>query len=150
MRLWPSNEIPVEGGRATRLTNAQVNIGVLKHTVALGVDVSPTEFIAPRFADRFACIGALCEDSCCHHWRIDVDKDHHQLLQAAMSETEAERQEFASAVRLNDPKDAHRHAPWFCVWRYHFGGDRLYHSIAFVASPSCQCVFDVSAAVWES
>ena len=33
------------------------------------------QLIRPSYADRFHCIGAECEDTCCEGWKIPVDED---------------------------------------------------------------------------
>lgn len=32
------------------------------------------QVIAPKFAEKFECIGSHCEDTCCAGWRVDIDK----------------------------------------------------------------------------
>jgi len=32
------------------------------------------EILQPEYMSRFNCIGGACEDSCCHGWRVSVDK----------------------------------------------------------------------------
>jgi len=31
--------------------------------------------VTPGYASQFSCIGAACEDSCCHDWTIIFDKN---------------------------------------------------------------------------
>jgi lysine-N-methylase len=33
------------------------------------------DFIAPQYAGSFHCIGSDCEDTCCHGWKVPVDRD---------------------------------------------------------------------------
>jgi lysine-N-methylase len=33
------------------------------------------EFITPQYAESFRCIGSDCEDTCCHGWKVPVDRD---------------------------------------------------------------------------
>lgn len=58
---------------------------------------------------RFRCIGTECRDNCCHHWRIRVDREHHDKLQARMSSPE-EQAEFAAAVQRQEGDDPQLHA----------------------------------------
>jgi lysine-N-methylase len=60
---------------------------------------------------RFRCLGAACEDSCCHGWRIIVDKEHHDRLRGRMR-SPAERAELDAALEPVERKraTAHRHA----------------------------------------
>jgi lysine-N-methylase len=30
--------------------------------------------LLPRYVERFSCIGAACEDTCCSGWNVDIDK----------------------------------------------------------------------------
>lgn len=64
---------------------------------------------APRYMTRFRCVGSECRDNCCHHWRIRIDRDHHDALKARMSSPE-EQAEFATAVRLTGDRNPQLHA----------------------------------------
>ena len=35
---------------------------------------------APSYAAQFVCVGSSCTDSCCTHWRVDVDKATYRKL----------------------------------------------------------------------
>lgn len=57
-------------------------------------------FTAFRYMERFRCIGAACEATCCEGWQITIDREHHELLKQAMRRTAAERQEFDDKIEL--------------------------------------------------
>ena len=40
------------------------------------------ELIRPSYADRFHCIGADCEDTCCQGWKIPVDEDAYRKYES--------------------------------------------------------------------
>lgn len=44
------------------------------------------ELTIPTYAGTFQCIGASCEDDCCHSWKIPLDKNTYQLYQKLPSE----------------------------------------------------------------
>lgn len=54
---------------------------------------------ATRYVTRFSCIGAQCEDNCCHSWSVPVDKEHYELLRAQMSSPD-ELLELQRSVRV--------------------------------------------------
>ena len=59
------------------------------------------KLIAPRYVDRFACVGAACSDHCCAGWRVPVDEGHYYQLRTAMGGSRAERMEFRAAHERN-------------------------------------------------
>jgi lysine-N-methylase len=47
---------------------------------------------ALRYMSEFECLGGACEDTCCGHWRIDVDEAHYRTLERVLAQPEdAER-----------------------------------------------------------
>jgi lysine-N-methylase len=42
-------------------------------------DIQPSR---PRYGEGFRCIGAACEDTCCHGWGIPVDRTTYEKYQA--------------------------------------------------------------------
>jgi lysine-N-methylase len=40
------------------------------------------QFATPQYAQSFRCIGSVCEDTCCHGWRVPVDEATYQRYQA--------------------------------------------------------------------
>lgn len=60
-----------------------------------GRTVHPTSATTTRYAARFQCIGAACEDSCCAFaWRVVLDKPDYSRLKAALAGTPGERERF--------------------------------------------------------
>jgi len=55
--------------------------------------------LAPKYMERFRCIGSACEDTCCSGWRVTLDKKSHDALSAAMAESPETRAEFERNVR---------------------------------------------------
>jgi lysine-N-methylase len=43
--------------------------------------LSESSFIRPTYAERFRCIGAECEDTCCRDWTISVDQASYEKYQ---------------------------------------------------------------------
>jgi lysine-N-methylase len=37
--------------------------------------------LVPLYVTRFGCIGPQCEDSCCHGWKVDIDKKTYKAYQ---------------------------------------------------------------------
>jgi lysine-N-methylase len=37
--------------------------------------LNPTHFVHPTYSAGFRCIGSACEDTCCHGWKVPVDRD---------------------------------------------------------------------------
>jgi lysine-N-methylase len=54
---------------------------------------------------RFRCTGGACADNCCHHWRIPVDREHHDALLVRLRSPE-ER----AALKKSDDGDPQCHA----------------------------------------
>lgn len=51
-----------------------------------------------RFMNRFRCIAAACEETCCAGWAVPIDEPHYEAIRHAMSGSESERAEFARAI----------------------------------------------------
>jgi lysine-N-methylase len=47
-----------------------------------------------NYMARFGCIGADCEDNCCHSWNVFVDKDTHNLLKLALKSNPEHRKKL--------------------------------------------------------
>lgn len=62
------------------------------------------ELFATRYITRFSCIGAQCEDNCCHSWGVAIDKQHYELLRDKMT-TPDEQAEFRRSLRIVDEND---------------------------------------------
>jgi lysine-N-methylase len=60
-----------------------------------------TEYIAPRYAERFGCIGPDCEDTCCAGWEVLVDASHYKKLKQKMDVSKEEREDFRRGIRRN-------------------------------------------------
>lgn len=41
-------------------------------------------FVGFRYMSRFQCIGAACEDHCCHEWDVLVDETHYRAIEGAL------------------------------------------------------------------
>jgi lysine-N-methylase len=63
--------------------------------------------VALRYLERFACIGAACEDDCCTGWDIPVDEAHYRALVERLSES---GEEVSRTVRVVDAPQPGRHA----------------------------------------
>jgi len=62
--------------------------------------------LALRYATRFRCIGADCEDDCCHTWRVEVDpRTVERLRLAAPFASETARRKLDGAL-VTRPKTA--------------------------------------------
>ena len=101
-----------------------------------------TGYIAPRYAARFRCIGAECEETCCSGWEVPVDEEHYTRLEQKMQGTSQEREEFrsgfASPPTSVDGKGKHAlivlkedggchflSEDWLCSLQKRYGGDVL-------------------------
>jgi len=52
-----------------------------------------------RYMQRFHCIGADCEDNCCHGWTVEIDPLAHKRMQKLTQlHSPAERRRYAAAV----------------------------------------------------
>lgn len=40
-----------------------------------------TKLVAPTYTEDFRCIGAACEDTCCHGWGVTIDKSAYEKYQ---------------------------------------------------------------------
>lgn len=57
-----------------------------------------------RYMQRFHCIGAECEDNCCHGWTVEIDPLTHERMQKVTQlHSPAERRRYAAAVQKVDP-----------------------------------------------
>lgn len=58
--------------------------------------------------NRFECIKAECEDTCCKDWYIYIDEDNYQALERRMSTTKIDKDKFQVSVsrirNLENPK----------------------------------------------
>src|SRR4051794_25941349 len=70
----------------------------------------PTRFAALRYMDGFGCIGAECEDNCCHSWSVYVDQSTHMRLKKAMGRDPADAARFERALQLLPPAERNREA----------------------------------------
>ena len=58
------------------------------------------QIIAPRYMERFQCIGPECEDNCCtDEWKILVDKEHYKKIEKAFSNKHLPREEFTKKFK---------------------------------------------------
>jgi len=52
-----------------------------------------------RYMQRFRCIGADCEDNCCHGWTVEIDEVTHARMQKLVQlHSPAERRRYSAAV----------------------------------------------------
>ncbi len=56
--------------------------------------------IVPLYLNRFSCIGPDCEDHCCQHWKIQVDKTHFKNIKAAMK-ANGEENQLKERLKIN-------------------------------------------------
>ncbi len=70
------------------------------------------EVVAPRYLDGFRCIGAACENDCCHGWRVFVDQGAYRALKKSLDGSKQGREEFRQAIKRNrsDQKGAASYA----------------------------------------
>ncbi|MDH3393892.1 MAG: flagellin lysine-N-methylase [Desulfobulbaceae bacterium] len=52
-----------------------------------------------RHATRFTCIGAACEEDCCHDWKIVLDQTGYEKTKAHLTQTEAGKITFRRHVQ---------------------------------------------------
>lgn len=65
----------------------------------------PIAHLLPRFYREFSCIGANCEDNCCHGWTISIDKKTYRHYQR---HDDLELRELAAThIRKVKKSDAH-------------------------------------------
>lgn len=38
----------------------------------------PSKQLEPDYVSRFKCIGSACEDTCCHGWRVEIDRQTYE------------------------------------------------------------------------
>jgi lysine-N-methylase len=60
--------------------------------------------LRPEYAEKFRCIGAQCEDNCCHDWQVTIDKGTYQKYQAtpALRVLLDEHIELTGSAELNN------------------------------------------------
>jgi hypothetical protein len=58
---------------------------------------SPQDYARPHYAERFACIGAQCEDNCCKGWNVPIDQATYEKYRSAPGL----RQHLGTLVVLN-------------------------------------------------
>ena len=52
-----------------------------------------------RYMQRFGCIGAECEDNCCHGWTVEIDPlTHERMKKLTQLHSPEERRRYAAAV----------------------------------------------------
>jgi lysine-N-methylase len=74
------------------------------------VRVATPQTITARYLTRFKCLGTSCDESCCQGWQVQIDRQHYQILKAAMDGSRAERDEFRAGIQRDDsspPDDGH-------------------------------------------
>ena len=54
----------------------------------------------------FRCLGGECEDTCCQHWDIRLDKVHYEKLREAVSAAPEQLKLFQQYIVLNDSEQA--------------------------------------------
>jgi lysine-N-methylase len=56
-----------------------------------------------RYMQRFRCIGADCEDNCCHGWTVEIDaRTHERMQKLTQLHSPEERRRYAAAVTKVD------------------------------------------------
>lgn len=56
--------------------------------------------VALRYLTAFRCLGADCEDNCCHDWSVAVDREHYGAIKRALSVDADGRARFARSLAL--------------------------------------------------
>src|SRR5437868_2040932 len=58
-----------------------------------------------RYLSRFRCIGGACEDTCCGHWRVELDDATRDRL-AALEGDSALREALGALDEMTTPQQA--------------------------------------------
>ncbi len=45
-----------------------------------------TTYLIPEYYQKFACVGAACEMSCCNAWTVSMDRDDYAKLKGALAD----------------------------------------------------------------
>jgi len=60
------------------------------------------ELFSLPYMQNFRCIAADCEDTCCQHWHVRIDKLHYQRMADWAEKNPEEKKRFSHSVILND------------------------------------------------
>lgn len=60
-----------------------------------------SELLSLPYMQQFKCIADKCEDTCCQHWQVRIDKAHYQHMLDWVAENPSEKTIFSKAVLLN-------------------------------------------------
>ena len=54
------------------------------------------------YMQKFMCIADKCEDTCCQHWHVRVDRLHYQRMFDWAQKDSTQKVIFSKSVLLND------------------------------------------------
>ena len=67
-----------------------------------------------KYMQRFRCIGADCEDNCCHGWTVEIDaKTHDSMKKVTALHSTEERKRYRNSVVMLDMKRRSGRVPVF-------------------------------------
>ncbi|VAW92218.1 hypothetical protein MNBD_GAMMA23-257 [hydrothermal vent metagenome] len=61
-----------------------------------------SELLSLPYMQQFKCIADKCEDTCCQHWQVRIDKLHYQRMLEWVDENPSQKKLFSEAVLLNE------------------------------------------------
>ena len=96
-----------------------------------------------RYMTRFRCLGADCEDNCCHSWDVPVDRADHDKLQRSMAGNEESQRLFQIGLKRNSPEIQTQHdyarlqhnADGSCRFLAQYGGCQIHAEFGEAALP---------------
>lgn len=56
----------------------------------------------PSYFSGFSCLGGECEDTCCRSWEVKLDRQHFDLLKAAMFKDDIDKSIFEQYIHLSE------------------------------------------------
>ncbi len=60
------------------------------------------ELLSLPYMQQFKCIADKCEDTCCQHWHVRIDKIHYQRMLEWAEDNPEQKKLFSKAVLLNE------------------------------------------------
>ncbi len=60
-----------------------------------------SELLSLPYMQQFKCIADKCEDTCCQHWHVRIDKVHYKRMQEWVDDNPIQKQLFSESVLLN-------------------------------------------------
>jgi len=65
-----------------------------------------SELLSLPYMQEFKCIADKCEDTCCQHWHVRIDKAHYQRMFEWVEENPSQKKLFSEAVLIDESKIA--------------------------------------------